>query len=338
MNESHLPLIPRSWLSKTCEVVGTWSLSSTRHCLDVRPAEAYTKAHFVPSMSIPLNTLESRFSQLPPKSDANSFLLVTDANDLFHGKPAGELLTSRGWNVEAVVSVPSIEAAELEEFWEYTRTMGVFGTGKEGAELLFKPSPVLRAWIDWIEDEGFHNHLASVESSVMDVGCGSGRDLGFLAARDFPWSITGLDNWKRALERAEIMVKSINPTRPSTFIHGAIDDTSGRVVPLSGTAQSHLQRLPKVDLLLIIRFFPRQFFNSAHEYVRPGGYLVFSHFTDSQSGGKDYDSPPREKRVRPGEVEDVLSNANVGWDIYQAAYSNSEDGRPMWDIVARLAP
>ena len=336
MNDSHLPLIPCSWYSKTCETVGTWSLSPTRHCLDVRPAEAYTKAHLVPSTSIPLNTLESRFSQLPPKSPANSFLLVTEANALFHGQPIGELLAARGWDVEAVLALPSNEDEELEAFWEYTRTMNIFGIGKEGAELLFKPSPVLGAWIEWIEREVFNHNLSSMKKSALDVGCGSGRDLGFLAARDFPWSITGLDNWEKALERAEIMVKSINATKLNIFIHAEVDEKSGKIIPLSSTAESNLQTIQKVDLLLIVRFCPRQFFNRVHEYIRPGGYLVFSHFTDPQPGCKAYESPPREKRVRPGEVEDILSGADVVWDIFQAAYSCSEDGRPMWDIVARL--
>ena len=332
---SHVPLVPCSWLSKACETVGTWSLSPTRHCLDVRPAEAYAEAHVVPSTSIPLNTLESRFSQLPPKSSANSFLIIAEENALFHGQPVGDLLAARGWDVQAVIPLPLSED-EVEEFWDYTRTMGIFGTGKEGTELLFKPSPVLGAWIEWIESEVFHNRWSSVERLVLDVGCGSGRDLGFLAARDSPWSITGLDNWGKALERAEIMVKSINATKHNKFIHAEVDEDSGKIVPLSSTAESNLQTLPKVDLLLIIRFYPRQFFNRVHEYIRPGGYLIFSHFTDPQPGCKDYESPPREKRVQPGEVEDILSNVDVVWDVFQATYSCSEDGRPMWDIVARL--
>ena len=91
--------------------------------------------------------------------------------------------------------------------------MGVFGTGTEGAELLFKPSPVLGAWVDWIESEMSRDISYAEGNSVLDIGCGSGRDMGFLAAREFPWIVNGLDNWDKALERAEIMVKSINSTR-----------------------------------------------------------------------------------------------------------------------------
>src|SRR5215471_15529875 len=113
MNDSHVPLSPRSWLSNACEVVGIWSLSPRRHCLDLRPAEAYTEGHLIPSTSIPLQTFESRFSQLPPKSSTTSLLLVTEVNALFHGQPVGELLKVRGWNVEAVLTLPPGEEPEL---------------------------------------------------------------------------------------------------------------------------------------------------------------------------------------------------------------------------------
>lgn len=87
-------------------------------------------------------------------------------------------------------------------------------------------------------------------------------------------------------------------------------------------------------LVLISRFFPLQLFKKVHTFVRPGGWLIFSHFTDPQPGCRDYDSPPRDGRVQPGDVETILTNANGGWRIVQAAYSSSQDGRPMWDIVA----
>jgi hypothetical protein len=88
-------------------------------------------------------------------------------------------------------------------------------------------------------------------------------------------------------------------------------------------------------LVLVIRFFPRELFRHVHKLVEVGGYLIFSHFTDSPDGGKDYDSPPSGKRVRPGEVEGLLCDGYEGWEILQGAYSTSEDGRAMWDVVAR---
>jgi SAM-dependent methyltransferase len=335
---------PSSWVSHSCELVGTWSLSPNRHCLDLRSAEAYSEAHLVPSTSIPLDTLESRFSQLPPKNAGNSFLVVTHKQALLHDLPVGELLTARGWRVDGVIELPqvSMEETAIEKFWEYTGTMGVFGSGKEGAELLFKPSPVLGAWIDWIEEDIAVHNPPLLACSALDFGCGSGRDMGFLVAREFPWSVNGLDSWEKALERAEIMVKSINPSLLNRLIHAKIDDESGVITPLSTVAQNNLKHLYHypADLILIIRFFPRHLFGQIYEFLRPGGYLIFSHFTDPQSGMKDYDSPPRDKRVQPGEVEDMLVNADIGWahrwEIMQAAYSSSEDGRPMWDIVAKL--
>ena len=223
-----------------------------------------------------------------------------------------------------------------DEFWEYVGDLGILGTGKEGMELLFRPSPVLGAWIAWIE-EGL-GERGCKRGRVLDVGCGSGRDLGFLVSRDFEWRVTGLDNWAKAVERAEVMVKYIHPDRFEGIFNLEIDENSGIIISSSSSSNSQSVKelyRQRFTLLLIIRFFPRAFFRYVHEFVDQGGYLIFSHFTDPPTGEKDYVSPSREKRVRVGEVETLLNEGYKGWEILQGAYSRTEDGRPLWDVVAR---
>ena len=317
-------------------LIATWSLSPTRHCLDVRPPETYSQAHLIPSTSIPLATLEQRFSQLPPRGDPPTpFLLLAPENAAFNDQPLASLLTSRGWTISAVVEVPP-DKEQVDEIWDYASDLGVLGTGSEGTELLFKASPVVSAWIGWIEENMEDN--ACYKGSVLDIGCGSGRDLGFLVSRGYPWSVTGLDNWSKALNRAAVMVKSINPDRFNGLINAAIDETSGHIIPSSSLDHQDVQNMfdRQFSLVLVIRFFPREMFRYIHTFVENGGYLIFSHFTDPPEGGREYESPPRGKRVRPGEVEGILCQG-YGWEIMQGAYSTSEDGRAMWDVVARKA-
>lgn len=161
-----------SWLGHASELVTQWGVSGTRRCLDLRPADAYRKVHLVPSTSIPIDTLEERFGQLPPKSPQNSFLIVAFQGALFNGQPVADVLESRGWTIDGVIDIFS--STEEAKFWEYVRKLGLSGVGNEGKELLFKPSPVLDKWISAVErdhcfDEG--------EKCVLDIGCGSGRDL-----------------------------------------------------------------------------------------------------------------------------------------------------------------
>lgn len=320
---------PRPFTSQK-EIISTWSITPSRHCLDVRSLEAYSKVHLIPSTSIPLSTLEQRFSQLPPRSPPTPFLLLTTENATFNGQPVASLLTSRGWTISGVVELPSDD--NVDEFWDHANDLGILGMGKEGVEMLFRPSPVLSAWISWIEENMEFN--GCYKGRVLDVGCGSGRDMGFLVSRGFEWHVTGLDNWPKALERAEVMVKSINPDRFGVTINAEIDETSGTIIPPENNSIQTLYEQP-FQLILVIRFFPREFFKHIHKLVDTGGYLIFSHFTDPPEGQRDYQSPPREKRVRPGEVAGILREGYTGWEVMQGAYSISEDGRAMWDVVAR---
>jgi SAM-dependent methyltransferase len=316
--------------SQLHEVVNTWSLSQNRHCLDLRPSESYVKRHLIPSTSIPLETLEQRFSQLPPRTSNVPFLLVVESNAQFNGQSPGDLLRARGWSVLEVLELPNVDDDTEEEFWEYVRTIGLLGTGNEGSELLFRPSTVLGDWVERIEET-----LTRVDGTVLDIGCGSGRDMGYLASRDFPWFVTGLDNWEQALKRAEFMVTSINVNRFRNVIYAKVDD-SGAVLPLSPWAESILQNMEPFSLVLVIRYFPRSLFKKIHQFVQPGGYLIFSHFTTPPPPKNDYMSPPQGKRVQPGEVEELLRSSCREWAILQANYSECEDGRTVWDVVARL--
>lgn len=220
-----------------------------------------------------------------------------------------------------------------DEFWEYISDLGILGTNNQGTELLFRPSPVLEAWISLIEqslrDQG------RFRGSVLDVGCGSGRDMGFLVSREYEWHVTGMDNWSKAVERSEVMVKSINSERLEGILNVEIEEISGVVVSLFDSERVKELYRQGFTLLLVIRFFPREFFRYVHELVEQGGYLIFSHFTDPPTGEKDYESPSREKRVQVGEVEELLNEGYKGWEILQGAYSRSEDGRALWDVIAR---
>lgn len=311
-------------LSRVHALIQKWSSVSPRHCLDIRTPEAYAKAHLIPSTNIPFANLESSFSQLPPKFSSTSFILVTPPHTYFRGLPIAGFLSLRGWRVDGVIEVPSDNSAA--QIWSHAETLDVLGTGTQGAELMFKPSPVLGEWIDFIEQ----SLLMKGTLTSVDIGCGSGRDMGFLISRPRNWTVHGIDSWRKALSRAESLVKSINPFPERSQFHHAEVAEDGSIVPLSVDPQL----VKEVDLVMVSRFFQRALFARMHEYMAPGGFLVFSQFTQVREGEREYETPPRERRVARGEVEGILGGIN-GWEVLQAKDASSEDGRPMWDVVAR---
>ena len=316
-------------LQQACHLLDPWLTNPNRHCLDFRSPSAYKAGHLIPSTNIPLATLEGRFSQLPPKTPQSSFLVVSEEGAKFKGSGLGEVMESRGWVVDGVIELPSDAGNEV---WQYATERGGFGIGDEGREYLFKPAPLLSTWIDVIEAE-----VHADAPVVMDIGCGSGRDLGFLAYRHLQspettkeWDLIGLDNWVKATERTTEMITSINPQQRRTVIQAEVLEDTGQINP-----HTQLDDLEgRISLVLMVRFFSRgpALFRNLRRYMVPGGFLLFSHFTSPRSQDEKYVSPPVEKRVEPGQVEGWLGEE---WEIRYAAYSLSEDGRLMWDVVAR---
>jgi SAM-dependent methyltransferase len=322
---------PSVLMPTAVDVLTAWLSHRPRHCVDLRSPQSYARGHLVPSTSIPLDKLEGRFAQLPPKREDFAFLLVIDQGARFKGSPVDEVLRSRGWTIRGVIELSGND----EEVWTYARERRVFATGEEGREFLFQPAPILARWIDSIEHE-----VPDERPVVLDIGCGSGRDLGFLTYRQLQiptprmkkWGLIGLDNWAKATERTNEMIDSINPAQPRGVIHAEVIDSTGEFKRLSG--DPGFDRMEgRFWMVLMIRFFPRSpaFFPRLGRYMELGGFLLFSHFTSRE--GEEYESPPAEKRVCPGEVEGWLGGE---WEVLQAGYySVSEDGRPMWDVVAK---
>jgi SAM-dependent methyltransferase len=303
---------PLSMTLSTPDILTEWKASAPRHCLDFRPAQAYQKRHLTPSTSIPLSTLHQRFSHLPPRSERIPLLVVVDTPGLFNDNPVADVLRSRGWKVSHTLF-------DSDELWEIADNLDILASGNEGVEYLFRASRILTRNIGLIE-------RSVAGARALDIGCGSGRDLGFLATREFTWDVTGLDNVTGAVARARDLVNSISPSSLNDVVHAQVDSLGRITPPING----------RFDLILLIRFFPRALFRRLHTIVSPGGFLLFSHFTDMD--GRVYESPPVEKRVKPGEIEDMILGGSGAWKIIDGCYSEDENARPLWDVVAQYDP
>lgn len=112
----------------------------------------------------------------------------------------------------------------------------------------------------------------------------------------------------------------------------------------------------KFDLILCIRFHPRALLPRLPHLVRKGGEILLSHFAALSDAERetaikghptatvDYDSPPHEGRIQPGEVESLVNMYNqtvepgCSWTIADAVLEPIEDGRVIKSVALRKLP
>lgn len=180
---------------------------------------------------------------------------------------------------------------------------------------LWKPTQVLEDLIDRIES-GTDSRFA------MDLGCGSGRDVCFLALRG--WDVCAVDNMPKALDRVKRMSKKFG--------------TSGQIRTECLDVKRQISRLPEllgtngVDLLLVVRFFHRAMLPELAALVKPGGFVLFSHFRDGVQYHPIGHPSSADDFLEIGELRGVFGQ----WEIYLDDEETClPDGRPMSSMLAR---
>ena len=249
--------------------------------LDLRNEADFGRIRLLRSVNIEDSQLSQRFFELPPKGVA--FVLVVKT-----GAPR-ELPTkgAHGWSI-----VDVFESSDA--LWDAARKLELTSAGElVQHSRLWKPCDVLEDHIDLFETP----RTASGQVSgrlALDVGCGSGRDLVYLANRG--WTCTGLDNLASALHRAAGLAKRF--------------DCSDRVDLLQCDVRRSTTPFTKAfhslfDLVLVVRFIHRPLMGALCELVRPGGVLVYAHFLeDLEEKGFEQTQCATEKR---GRTEYVIS-------------------------------
>ncbi|SNX82821.1 uncharacterized protein MEPE_01527 [Melanopsichium pennsylvanicum] len=109
----------------------------------------------------------------------------------------------------------------------------------------------------------------------------------------------------------------------------------------------------KFDLILSIRFHPRALLPQVSRLVRVGGIVLLSHFVTLSEveraraieahpeGIVNYDSPPHQGRIQPGEIEGLVEAFNLSieqgftWIIHSDVLELIEDGRIIRSVALR---
>ncbi len=130
-----------------------------------------------------------------------------------------------------------------------------------------------------------HAHLLPAGGRVLDVACGSGRHVRWLAVRGFVVT---------AIDRDAIALAGIDE-QPSANVRTCLADIEGAPWPLPNEA---------FDAVLVTHYLHRPLWPTLLAAVAPGGLLIYETFA---VGNERFGKPSRpDFLLQPGELLDVV--------------------------------
>jgi SAM-dependent methyltransferase len=322
----------RAWIEST----------SNLHCLDLRSKLEFKSCHLITSTNIPLSQLESRQAELPPKQVP--FAVIEPLN----AQGCSSWLIEHGWQIPWVFW-------EGQLVWKDMVTHQWATHLETKKQLLFKPSPFLENHIEEIEGSLSKNKSPW---QVLDIGCGAGRDVGWILTREGQWRASAIDYLSGSMDRTETIVRNLNvdqymntlaqaklmpdgqwkliantwfPRRPAITVTST-DEQEPR--PFQAFYNTLLPTAKaKFDLILNIRFLSRPFLNQVPELLNEGGYFLISHFVHDPTRF-EYKQPKPSLRLELNEIRRFFENIKDMEIIYDVI-DKSEDGRPLNSILVR---
>ncbi|EPY53275.1 hypothetical protein SPOG_03805 [Schizosaccharomyces cryophilus OY26] len=316
-------------------------------CLDVRARNEFQKQHIYGSVNIPSASIAGCWFQLPAKQEG---FVVLEQDGCYidddEGSSCAEQLQLKGWKIEG-----SIRAST--ELWQWIEQKGWMEQG-ENRRVLFDPSPHLKETMPMIEER-----LNNPEARVLDVGCGSGRDLAWLCSREskIRYKVTGVDAEKRAIYRFSSLFETLGLKDCIEHRQIAKLDPVGKwkcynkegkrdlnipelstseLLKLFGTslATKSGQQDLKYDLVVQIRFLHRLLLTQTDQLLYDNGFLFLCTFVND--GIHNYEYPKgQEHRLELGEAAELVRSSSPAMKILKEEIGFIEDGRPVQVLLAQ---
>jgi len=247
-----------------------------RNLLDVRPAAEAESQPWRDAVQIPYQELAERTHELPP---ASTLIQIADCED---AAVARDWLRAHG------------RAAEIAERDEPARP-------PEGARASREPDDEIgRLWqptefLERIEPQ-VRAGLGGRPGRSLDLACGSGRDVVFLASRG--WNAEGVDILPDALQRAEALA-----TRCRAALHRAAFRCADLTRIAAGDAGAF-------QLVTMFRYLDRERLPALLECVSPGGYFAVETFTTAHR--ERFGKPSRDAHLlKSGELPSLLAGMEI---------------------------
>jgi len=252
--------------------------------LDARPRADFLRGHAPGAAHLPAAEWSARAAELPPREEPVDVVAGTPGE----AARLAEELVARGFAHVRAASTPD-DRSEA-------------GPARAVA---WRPASALPRCAT----------LLPLRGRALDVACGAGRDVAWLAARGL--DTIGLDVLPDALARARLLVHAAeelaeeSPMRPRARTAFVCADAA--VAPF---------RDGGFDLVTGFRYLERTLFTRALFWLRPGGHILWQTFSTRTAA----DRHPRRAsfRLAPGELAKLCSGA--GFRVLEAWEDGVLDG------------
>jgi len=211
--------------------------------LDVRSAAEFALGHLSGAGHVPLDELEERRAELPPRDAA---LLVTAENGA-RARAAAERIEALGY---ARVLWLDGSLAEMPPAW----------IDRGPATRLWRPSPFLEAMLPRLPD------ASRGDCRVLDLAAGAGREAVFLAQRGY--RVEAWDHDRGALDKARALA-----ARHGVTLGTEVRDLERRDPRLP---------VGEHDVVMVFRFLHRPLFPQIADAVALGGCVVYETYLRGQ--------------------------------------------------------
>ena len=175
----------------------------------------------------------------------------------------------------------------------------------------WEPCPFLQQVMPHVEE-------SAAGRVCVDVGCGCGRDMSYVAMRG--WAVVGVDCRRKLIGQALCLAQR----------HGCAPHVGVVVAELS-TAIAF--RPTCADLVVAVRFLHRPTLPLLLGLVAAGGFLVYSHFLDGCQHTATGTPSTVEGFFLVGELEAFCTGS--GLDVLISETCIIDDGRPVVNVLCR---
>jgi SAM-dependent methyltransferase len=161
-------------------------------------------------------------------------------------------------------------------------------------------------------------YLLPVGSHVLDVACGAGRHVRWLAERGY--DVTGIDQDADALATLSAALSLLTRTVSLPKVRTIVTDIEARAWPLADE---------QFDAVLVTHYLHRPIWENLLAAVTPGGLLIYETFA---VGNEVFGKPSRpDFLLRPGELLQVVRN---GFTVI--AYEDRQIETPKRAMIQRI--
>ena len=269
--------------------------------IDCRPRNEYVLGHIKGACSLPADSLFERMHELPMR--VTPIRLCGKSEDL---AAAAHYLIDRGHEVVE-------QTLWTDTFRQALVTDNTLEKGEQSNQL-WQPAPLLQRFVNELVPK--HSIVAG---KGLDIGCGAGRDLAYLATKG--WDMTGVDRSADSLERVATLAKYCN-----VEIETLLLDTETGVDPFPMFEDNSF------DLVCVARYLHRPLFPYIKRLLKPQGVIIYQTFMVGCEQTKI--GRPRNPNflLKAGELAEIFSDSELLLDEVEIL----GDGRPVAAFVAQL--